>query len=136
MSRNLLLYGALLFSVFATAAVAADDWDTCNNYEQPQKAMKACTAMIRAGQYKPMYHVYAARGIAYWWLKRYDSAIADFDQCLRLEPKDSICFGQRGMVHKLKGNRAQALTDLQTAVALDPNNQTAVHELEKLRSGN
>lgn len=120
----------------AAVPASASEWETCNNYRESQKAVAACTRMIGEGTFKPMFHVYCARGIAYSWSRSYDRAIADFNESLRLEPKDSITYGQRGIAYKLKGNRAQALADLQTAVALDATNQTAVTELAKLRAGN
>jgi Flp pilus assembly protein TadD len=135
MLRTLRLLAVLVCGVFGGAVPASAEWNICNEYREPQKAIAACTRMISAGTFQPMFHVYGARGVAHSWSGSYDLAIRDFDECLRLEPKDSICFGQRGIAYKLKGNRAQALADLQTAVTLDPKNETAVSELNKLRSG-
>ena len=136
MVRMISMSAALLIgAVLAPSVAAADEWPACNNYQESQAAIAACTRMIAAGTYTPMFHVYGARGVAYSWSGSYDRAIRDFDECIRLDPKDSICFGQRGIAYKLKGNRTQALADLQTAVALDANNRTAVTELEKLRAG-
>lgn len=111
----------------------ANDWATCNDYKSSQKAIQACTQLIQAGVYRPMAHVYCARGVAYRWQRNYDQAISDFDMAIALDPKDSISYGQRGMAHKLKGDRAQALADLQTAVVLDGSNDAALKELKALR---
>jgi Flp pilus assembly protein TadD len=135
MFRSIRMATIALFGLAIGAAPASAEWETCNRYEEPSRAIAACTRMIQTGTFKPMFHVYGARGVAYSQSGNYDLAIRDFDECLHLEPKDSICYGQRGIAYRLKGNRAQALADLQTAVVLDPSNQTAVSELNKLKSG-
>lgn len=124
---------SICVAVAASSPAFADDVDECYKYLEADHAISYCTKIIDADSHKPMADIYSARGVAYSYSKQnYDRAIKDFNEAIRLNGKHSIAYGQRGIAYKNKGNAAQALADLQTAVALDPDNKTAANELKKL----
>ncbi|MBN2023908.1 MAG: tetratricopeptide repeat protein, partial [Pirellulales bacterium] len=58
------------------------------------------------------------RGDAYRLKHEYDSAIADFTEAIRLDPKDADAYYFRGLAYKSKGQRAAAERDLAKAKRL------------------
>jgi tetratricopeptide (TPR) repeat protein len=134
MFRKIWLPIALLCAaVLVPRPALADDWNICNNYQDARRAIEVCSRMIYDGRFTPRSWLFSARGVAYRWIGQHNEAIRDFDECIRLDSRNSICWGQRGIAFLLLGDRTQALADLQTAVALDPTNRTAADELYKLR---
>ena len=47
-------------------------------------------------------------------------AIADFDQAIRLDPKDSLAFHNRGLAYRSKGDLAHAIADFDESIRIDP----------------
>lgn len=54
-------------------------------------------------------------------LKRYDEAIAGFDDVLRLDGRNAAAFYQRGICWRNQGDETRAAADLAAARAIDPN---------------
>jgi len=53
--------------------------------------------------------------------EKYDRAIADFDQAIKLDPKSAIAFANRGWTYLNKREYDRAIADLDKATALDSN---------------
>ena len=68
---------------------------------------------------------YNLRGNAYMYRHDYDSAIAAFNQAIRLDPKYAVTYVNRGYVYEQKSNYRRAIADYDQAVKLDPNNAFA-----------
>ena len=49
-----------------------------------------------------------------------DRAIADFNEAIRLDPKSSLTFRNRGDAYTDKGDHDRALADYSEAIRLDP----------------
>lgn len=83
-----------------------------------------CTKLLTKPRFFPaaLSTIYAARGTG--WAAKNDFArdIADFDESLRLNPKNPIALNNRGAAWLLKGETAKAIADLDTAINLDPKN--------------
>ncbi len=62
------------------------------------------------------------RGVSFWRLREYDIAIADFNEALRLDPKNPHTFRLRGTVYVYKKDPTRALQDLNEALRLQPDN--------------
>ena len=60
------------------------------------------------------------RGLSYASNKDYDSAIADYDQAIRLRPKANF-LTNRGDSYQFKGDRERAMADYDAALRLDAN---------------
>lgn len=65
------------------------------------------------GAYRNRSQIYRVKG-------EYDSAIAEANQALRLEPKDDTAFVLRGIAQSRKGNMDEALDDYQQALKINP----------------
>ena len=102
---------------------SAEDWfnkakNMCSNSNctNPQKAIEYLNEAIRL---KPDYAVaYNDRGVAYVFLKQYQSAIKDYDEAIRLKPNDVVMYVNRGRAYLRQGKNNLACNDLQKACAL------------------
>jgi lipoprotein NlpI len=63
--------------------------------------------------------VLRARGVAYYLKGDFDRAIADYDEAIRLNPKDRDALGLRGNAYKTKGDFGHAIADHDQLVQLD-----------------
>ncbi len=81
-----------------------------------------CTAPIDAGQLKggDLAKPYFARGDACVSEGQFDRAIADFDQAIRLDPRNAGAFHDRGTAHDRKGQFDRAIADYDQAIQLRP----------------
>jgi len=68
---------------------------------------------------------YNLRGNAYMYRHDYDSAIAAFNQAIRLDPKYAVTYVNRGYVYEQKRDYHRAIADYDRALKLDPNNAVA-----------
>ena len=50
----------------------------------------------------------------------YERAIADFNEAIRLDPKDAAAYRNRGFAWKSKGDYDRAIADYNEAIRLDP----------------
>jgi tetratricopeptide (TPR) repeat protein len=65
---------------------------------------------------------YRQRGLLKARMRRYDDALNDFDNALRLSSNDANAFGLRALVWAKKGNRSRAIADFDEAIRLAPQN--------------
>lgn len=65
---------------------------------------------------------YSSRGILYWSkLGRHESALADFESAIMLDPTDELTFLMRGSLHDELGNYQKAKEDFEKVLSLAPN---------------
>jgi tetratricopeptide (TPR) repeat protein len=77
--------------------------------------------------------VYLNRGAAYNSKWRFDKAIGDQTEALRLNPKLADAHAGRGFAHLRKGEMEKAIADLTEAICLDPNSQSAYYNRGLIR---
>ena len=65
---------------------------------------------------------YSNRGFAKGILKDYTGAIADCDEAIRLDPKNSNAFVTRGNAKGMLKDYTGAIADYDEAIRLDPKN--------------
>jgi tetratricopeptide (TPR) repeat protein len=68
-------------------------------------------------------------------LKRYEEAIADFDQAIKLKPDYVDVYGGGGKAYQMTGDKQKAIADYRKMLKLaqkPADKQTAQKELEKL----
>ncbi|MUG96939.1 tetratricopeptide repeat protein [Scytonema sp. UIC 10036] len=65
--------------------------------------------------------VYFYRGTSYSKNGEYDRAINDFNQALKLNPKDAVAYNNRGLSYSDKGDYDRAINDFNQAIKLNPN---------------
>lgn len=92
------------------------------NYAPTQQdlAAAAATTPVSADDYVSRGNVYLDGG-------KYDQALADFSQALKLEPDDKWALAARGIAHVWKRNFDEAQKDLDAAEARDPGNYVILH---------
>jgi tetratricopeptide (TPR) repeat protein len=73
------------------------------------------------------------RGTAHSSKSEVDAALADFDQAIRLNPKNAWAYIDRAIALDDKGNSGAALRDLDEAVRLDPHDALAFHNRATIR---
>jgi tetratricopeptide (TPR) repeat protein len=64
--------------------------------------------------------LYRSRGAMYLFNGDYDHAIADCDEAIRRNLRDSATYNNRGFATLKKGNIEKAISDLNEAIRLDP----------------
>ena len=68
---------------------------------------------------------YLNRANLYSDRKDYRLAIADYDQVLRVNPKNAVAYALRGLNYQRRGDNQAAIKDFNSAVRIDPNNAIA-----------
>jgi tetratricopeptide (TPR) repeat protein len=120
--------GAAL-SAGVAAAQTAEQRAWCNGQFDvtPKRRVDACTAVIDSGRIegKSLSAALGNRGEAYADLRNVDRAIADFNEALRIVPKNSRALTDRGEAYLNLRNVDRAIEDFNDAVRIDPGNSKA-----------
>jgi len=97
----------------------------CTKGGQPTDArIAACTRAIASGRLssKNLGITYTSRGNAWGINGQYDKAISDFDEAIRLNPRDALTYVNRGHARYRKGDNDRAIADYGEAIRLNPLN--------------
>src|SRR5215471_3757640 len=114
----------LLLALQVTCSPAfADDADTCARAAGDER-IAACTRVIAAGRGNLAW-AFNNRGNAYQRKGDNDRAIADYDQAIRLDPKNAASYANRGGAYLGKGDNDRAMADYDQAIKLDPKEPAA-----------
>src|ERR1700730_4328359 len=103
------------------------------------QTIQGCSAVIASGREsgEKLSRVYYDRGLGFLDKNQLDPAIEDFDEAIRLNPKDADAFIARGDAHRLNRDPFRATEDYDQAIKLDPtdadvfNNRGNAHANEK-----
>ena len=113
-----------LMMAIAVPALGASrkDHDDCNADNDPARNIAGCTRVLGdlSEKAKTRSIAYVGRGLAYLDKGDRDSAIADFTDAIRLDPKNAHAYNDRGLAWKDKGDHDRALADLTAAIAINP----------------
>jgi tetratricopeptide (TPR) repeat protein len=108
------------------ATVQADDASDCRN-GQGDTALRGCSAIIKSKRLfgKPISRnnlamTYHNRAVIYGKSGQYNRAIADFNQAIKLNPKNSQFYYNRGVTYSDKGQHDRAISDYDKAIKLNP----------------
>ncbi len=98
-----------------------DDRETCR-VASGDEAIAACTRAIDSGKYKgnDLATIYFNRGLEWQNKGERDSAIADYTQTIKLDPKNAPAYNNRGNARKDKGDLDGAIADYNQAIQIDP----------------
>ena len=126
---------AVLVSATASSAGAQtqEQIDNCNGAFSEREAaehlllttevrISACTAVTEGSRYsgKDLAWAYDNRGNAYLENKDYDHAVDDFNEAVRLNPKDTIGYDGRGLAYVSKNDYDRGIADFNKAMQIDP----------------
>ncbi|MCA9891205.1 MAG: tetratricopeptide repeat protein, partial [Anaerolineae bacterium] len=65
------------------------------------------------------------RDLAYYELKQYEQAIADYDKAIQLEPQYASAYYNRGLAYYMLNEYDLAIADYEAALKFDPNHENA-----------
>jgi tetratricopeptide (TPR) repeat protein len=123
-------FGAILLVVvtafLATSSHALDQRDikNCDQSADWDRKIAGCTKLLTEPRFPPaaLSTIYAARGTGWAAKNDFNRAIADFDESLRLDPKNLVALSNRGAAWLLRGEPAKAVADLDAVISLNPKN--------------
>ncbi len=131
-------FGATLLCASALAASEQDRRDCAGDQNQDHR-FAACTRVIEDQGTPPAVRAiaYRNRGNAYANKALYDLAILDFDEALKIAPRDLPALYSRGRALNLRGQYDRAIADLTELLRLNPQGDRAYNErgLAYLRKG-
>lgn len=106
---------AALFFLLATVA-AADDRQDCIHGSDDLR-IGACTTILQS---HPLdFGALANRGIAYQRIGKFDRAVIDLDEAMRLNPNNAGLYLERGLAYQGRGDEKSAIADLTEAIGRD-----------------
>jgi tetratricopeptide (TPR) repeat protein len=121
-----LLLSVLLVCVLA--AIAGPAWSASRDAHEdcdaddPDRNIVGCTRIIEDADEGNIMRgaAYVARGLA--WQKKGDGdkALADYNDAIRVNPKDALAYNDRGLLWRERGEPDRAIADFTTAIAINP----------------
>ena len=125
LSWNAGLSCLLAWASFGMQAQAAED--RCENHGDvytPEEQLSACNELINGGDLTGAERAdaLAGRGLAHHLLGDYRSALLDYSEAIRIDPRDSYTLYNRGLVHSHFGDWQPALADYNLSLELRPDN--------------
>ncbi|MCG6206604.1 lysozyme inhibitor LprI family protein [Rhodopseudomonas sp. HC1] len=111
------------------------------NPDEAERTITLCSGLIASKRTERDDRIKGliARGSAFARTQQIDRALVDYDDALRLDPKQPDVLNARGEVWRLKGDRPKALADFSAALKLQPdhvgartNHKALATELEQL----
>lgn len=121
---GLSLLAGLLVAFSEVLAQPTPDAEKCGSSTGTvDEAIAACSRAIDSKQYSGanLAILLNSRGIS-WREKGYDEmALTDFDEAIRLDPKNATTYTSRGNLYGDKDDNDKAIADYNTALKLDPN---------------
>jgi len=119
-SRLAVCVAALFVAASGRAAAApAEDLEACYK-AQGEAAISACTAAITSKKHQgaELATAHIVRGNAYFSKGDYNGAARDYDEAVRLNPKNSVAFYNRGNVYNRLGQYDDAIENYDKAIEL------------------
>src|SRR5215467_2572573 len=107
--------------------IAADSY-TCGT-GKGDEAIAACGSIIKLGlaamSAQTLSSTLDIRGVLYENKGDHDHAIADFDQAVKLDPRNALAYIHRGEIHRRRGDSDRAIADAGQAIKLSPKSAAA-----------
>lgn len=107
-------------------------WIKASSVKTVDQAIDYYTDQIRTN---PTSKNYRYRGDALELKKKYQSALNDFNESIRLNPNSAKTYDSRASIYNKLGKRTNALNDMNTAIKLDPNSATRYNNRAVLLAG-
>jgi tetratricopeptide (TPR) repeat protein len=117
----------VLAGLLASAPAWAENplWDQCrdvNNPDTADESLAACNRLLDdRSEAKNHAMVLRNRCGIYYTKNDYESALADCNQALRMEPNSAIGYNRRGLIWYRQDDYDRAIEDFNRAIRLDAN---------------
>ncbi|MER8608866.1 tetratricopeptide repeat protein [Mesorhizobium sp. M1233] len=111
------------------APTLAEDSEDCAGAAAGSQRIAACTRIIEDGARSPESRAKAYHSRAITWADSGDNdrAIADYDNTIALDPKDTDAYNERGVLWLDKGENDRAIRDFDRAAEVDPKKARAFY---------
>ena len=103
------------------------DWALA--YDCAGNPSAAIDKLMQAAAVEPSAHVYSQIGMEYAKQAKYPQALDALETAAKLDPNFYMTYAYRGNVYYLQGNKARAAEEFRRALAIDPQNETALKGL-------
>lgn len=90
-------------------------------YYNMGKYEESVVSFTKAEKIYPSVYIYVGRGMALTHLAKYEVAVHDFNQALKLKPMDQKIHKMRGIAYLNWGKYREAINDFDESIKLDPN---------------
>jgi tetratricopeptide (TPR) repeat protein len=133
--------GLLVAASAPARSASQEDLEICQQAGDIDRSISACTriATDQTVSAADRATIYVLLGNAYQTKNNLDSAIAAYDDAIRLDPRNVFAYSSRAIAYSLKGNFDRATADYNQAKALDPAKLQELaasnEELRKLSGG-
>jgi tetratricopeptide (TPR) repeat protein len=119
------MMSAATLAVSLATAQSQPQIDWCVNVAHGfslDQQISGCTVAIQSRRWRGQELAWAFnnRGFAYYRKAYLDPAFGDFEQAIRLDPKDAVAFNNRGLIYQAKGDLDRAIADYNETIRLDP----------------
>lgn len=102
------------------------------NRKEYKKAFDDVSSAIQADPQSPTPYINRCAIYLYAW-KQYAEAINDCSSAIRLATRSSMAYNHRGYAYEMSNSRSEAIADYKKALEIDPQNQTARANLNRLQ---
>ncbi len=102
------------------------------NKKDFKKAFDDVSAAIQADPQSPTPYINRCAIYLYAW-KQYAEAINDCSAAIRLATRSSMAYNHRGYAYEMSNSRSEAIADYKKALEIDPQNQSARTNLNRLQ---
>jgi tetratricopeptide (TPR) repeat protein len=119
----------------APTVAAADDLDSCAR-QSGDAAIAACSRAIASGEFsgEELAKIYLNRGVEHKNKSDLDSAMADDDEAIRLNPKFAKSYCSRGVAREKKRSLQEALSDFEAYAQLVPSDPDGPKSMARVKS--
>ena len=120
MFKKLFAWGGVAMLLFQGSPALPDSVADCTQESDAPLAVRACTAVIRSGDWaeSELAWAFQARGWAQYRSGAYSRAIADYDKALDFEPDRHRIYMARAMAFLRVADNAAARSDIETYLSL------------------